>query len=302
MERWIGTPGNDFHSAGDQNDTLDGRGGDDELFGSGGDDSILGGAGNDSIWGGWDTGNDTIDAGSGDDYVEGEDGDDVIYGGDGNDELHGDLGDNDLDGEDLIYGGADSDVIDGGGGNDTLYGGDGRDTLRGGDGDDYLNPGGNDDEWDWIDGSAGNDTIDYTDNNEMGFQSIGYGSLGTAIEASIDGVANTATVDKGSAGTDTIVDIVNPLSGWGYSFNGSRFGDIINLHLDQDQWIQVQGDSGDDTFNISGSGTVRLAYTRADHGIRLDLAQGRAFDDGFGNVDTINPSLTFFAVIHGDDA
>ena len=99
-----------------------------------------------------------------------------------------------------------------GAGNDTNRGGPGTDWLSGGSGDDVLDPGDNDDEYDWVIGSTGNDRIVYSDSGPTAYQVLDYLDLGTGISVTLNGISNRATVDKGAAGTDTIVDIANPLN------------------------------------------------------------------------------------------
>ena len=192
-------------------------------------------------------------------------------------------------GNDVIRGNAGANRLYGYGGDDELYGGDGDDWLYGGSGNDVLDPGDNDNGYDWISGSAGNDRIVYTDAGPRAYQEIDYSDLGVGIRATIDGAANRATVAKGSAGTDTLVDITNPL-GWGFGLHGSRSDDVFDLTLGDRQWMQVRGRAGNDTFNIrSGSGSnVRVDYRSSPAGIQVDLGAGRVRNDGHGDTDTIN--------------
>ncbi len=66
-----------------QNDYIEGLGGDDQLFGLGGDDYLNGGEGNDYLDGG--AGNDIQIGGDGNDQLGGDAGDDTLIGGSGND-------------------------------------------------------------------------------------------------------------------------------------------------------------------------------------------------------------------------
>src|SRR5262245_18618816 len=74
----------------DQDDTVEGLGGNDTLFGLGGADTLFGGTGNDNLFGGTEgddlrgeTGNDILDGNYGDDKLEGGEGFDQLFGGDG---------------------------------------------------------------------------------------------------------------------------------------------------------------------------------------------------------------------------
>ena len=174
----------------------------------------------------------------------------------------------------------------------TIRGGPGNDELFGGNGDDVLDPGDNDNSIDVVRGSAGDDMIVYTGNGPTAYQHLDYADLGSGITATIDGAANRATVDKGSAGNDTIVDVANPLdAAWtppygGLGITGTRFSDTFHLTLDE-QWMQVRGGAGNDTFDVR-SGLVRIDYSRSPGGVNVDLGAGRARNDGHGDTDTIN--------------
>ena len=150
--------------------------------------------------------------------------------------------------------------------------------------------------------SVGNDRIVYTDSTS-GYQSLWYSRPWreartaldeTGITVTLNGATNTATVSKGSAGTDTIVDISNPMDAGGQGIHGTKGDDVFNLTLDREQWMQVQGGAGDDTFNLRShrweseslqSSTIRINYRNSAAGINIDLGAGRASDDGFGDED-----------------
>ena len=179
-----------------------------------------------------------------------------------------------------------------GAGNDSNRGGDGIDWIWGGAGDDILNPGDNDDQYDAVLGSTGNDTIVYTDSGPSAYQALAYFALETGIRATINGITNVATVDKGMNGTDTIVDIRNPLDATrnppigGFGIVGTDSGDQFDLTLDEGQWMEVRGEGGDDMINIV-SGRVILNFRHTTNSLDIDLEAGLVNDDGFGGVDTI---------------
>ena len=178
-----------------------------------------------------------------------------------------------------------------GDGNDSNRGGDGTDWIWGGAGDDILNPGDNDDWYDSIYGSAGNDTIVYTDSGPTAFQWLGYFGLETGIRATINGITNVGRVDKGTSGNDVIVDIENPLNAarntppGAFGMGGTPFDDRFDLTLADGQWMDVRGEAGNDTINIV-SGRVKVNYRHSPNGVDVDLGAGRAYD-GYGGVDTI---------------
>ena len=195
-------------------------------------------------------------------------------------------------------------------GEGVIRGSAGDDELYGTAGDDVLDPGDSDDGTDIVHGSAGDDRIVYTGSGPSAYQELRYSHpdtgdyLNGGITATIDGVANRATVDKGSSGSDTIVDIVNPLNaawhppGGGFGLFGTSSNDVFNLTLDDEQWMQVGGGAGYDTFNVRGSRIVRLDYRDAENGINVDLGTGRVSNDGFGDSDTINGAVW---EVHGSD-
>ena len=145
-------------------------------------------------------------------------------------------------------------------------------------------------------GSAGSDRIVYSDStDDYAYQALNYFDSYDAyydqgLTVTIDGVRNTATVSKGSDGTDTIVDIANPMSKWGFGIRGTSSDDVFHLTVGSGQWMHCYPGPGDDTINVAGDGTVRVDYNSPPprNGIEVDLASGRASDDGFGDVDTFN--------------
>ena len=89
---------------------------------------------------------------------------------------------------------------------------------------------------------------------------------------------------------DTFVDVENPLDGnRGLYITGTNSNDVFNLTLSESQWIEVRGEAGDDTFNLSSSNSRgRIDYSSSPAGIDIDLARGRADNDGHGDVDSIS--------------
>ena len=206
---------------------------------------------------------------------------------------------------------------------DTIRGGPGGDELFGSNGDDVFDPGDNgqsddldaDRGYDTVHGSRGDDTIIYTGSGAEALQEVRYSDpnagLDTGITATIDGAANRGSIDKGSAGTDTLVNVANPLNAAGFELHGTSSNDIFNLTMDdgQFQFMDVWGGAGDDTFNVRlNGGWVRLDYGLAPSGINVDLRTGRALDDGHGGVDTFTGDIPrgiagseFSDVIRGSD-
>ena len=187
-----------------------------------------------------------------------------------------------------------------------IRGGPGSDELWGGNGDDEVNPGDNNGGLDTVHGSAGDDRIVYAFSGSSANQELRYSELSTGgIRAMIDGTANRATIDKGSAGTDTIVDIVNPLGAGveppygGFGLQGTRFDDTFELKLDN-HWTLVTGSAGNDTFHIHPGGGVTINYRNATNGINIDLGAGTASNDGFGGVDTFDGDGSVYELVGSD--
>ena len=210
-------------------------------------------------------------------------------------------------------------------GDGVIRGGPGGDELWGGNGDDVIDPGDNgtsnnldvDSGSDIVNGSKGNDRIVYTSSGKEAFQAIRYSNadsganyLDAGISATIDGAANTATVDKGAAGTDTIVDVATPLDASGFALLGTGFDDVFDLTVADGQFMNISGGAGNDRFNVRllDDGWVRVDYEYAPAGINVDLASGRARNDGHGSVDTFTGDIPkgiagseFSDVIRGSD-
>ena len=185
-----------------------------------------------------------------------------------------------------------SNLSSSGPGNDPNRGGDGVDYIAGGAGDDVLNPGDNAERYDVVFGSEGNDRIVFSDSGPTAYQALNYRDLGSGINATINGAANSARVTKGSLGTDTIVDVATPMNAareppyGGFGIAGSRHDDTFTLTVADRQWMEVRGEAGNDRIDIR-SGLVAINYRTSPRGIHVDLASGRVSDDGFGGVDTI---------------
>jgi len=211
--------------------------------------------------------------------------DDLLEGTDGNDLLIGGLGD------DTLIGNDGDDFLDGGAGNDTLEGGAGDDLLIGGQGNDLINPGDNNPAiGDFIDGGAGNDTIDFSDLAD-GFVAVDYSSMSGPITVDIDGAANTGSVAKGVRGTDTLINVENPLfAGFvdgGLRVVGTAEDDVFNLTTGENQWLSIGASGGADTFNTSGPGLVQLDFRGT--AVTADLAAGTITQDG--DTSALNGTL-----------
>lgn len=164
---------------------------------------------------------------------------------------------------------------------------------------------------DVVNGTAGNDIIDMAGNDANDeFVTLDYRALQDPVTVTIDGQANTGSVDKGPAGTDTLVGVATPLAaGWtngGLAIVGTAGDDVFNLAPEGEQWISVSSTDGLDSFTLNGTGLVRMDFRDADTGINvnLGLASGQIIDDGFGNTETIGGSNPLWEVLgsFGDDS
>ena len=196
----------------------------------------------------------------------------------------------------------------------TIRGGPGGDELFGSNGDDVFDPGDNgqsddldaDRGYDTVHGSRGDDTIDYSGSGAEAYQAIRYSGrdgadyLASGITATIDGATNRGSIDKGSAGIDTLVNVANPLNATGFQLGGTGFDDVFNLTLDDDQFMLITGSGGNDTHNVRlNGGWVQLGYRHAPGGINVDLRTGRVLDDGYGGVDTFTGDVP--RDVHGSE-
>ncbi|WP_439525862.1 calcium-binding protein [Roseovarius mucosus] len=203
----------------------------------------------------------------------------------------------------------DGELFTGTNGNDTLLGGTGNDTLNGLDGDDELNGGAGNDliltgnstpNGDFVGASTGNDTIDFTGNDgENGFVTLGYAGLNAPISVTIDGSANTGTVNKGANGTDTLLNVDLPLLAGnlngGLQIVGTGGNDSFVVAPGADQWMALRPGAGVDSFTINGSGFVRLDF-RTGNGIDINLATRQISNDGFGNTEVIGGTNTVWEI------
>lgn len=276
-----GSAGNDVIDAGVGSDTVDGMGGNDNILGGDDEDLLAGGEGADTIHGGHE--NDTITGGNGHDQLFGDEGGDSIAGGEGND---------------TITGGKGNDVIDAGGGDDLILAllepgkGDGKDTYSGGTGIDTLDFTGSTEAVNITlsGGSAtfGSDTIRFMENltggdigdrligdsganvlrGGLGHDSLGGGSgndtvFGGEGADSIDGGANNDVI-VGGAGADQLTGGSGSDQFVFNAFDGTKdtIKDLAVTGSSQDTIVLsfdlFQGFTGDDPFDLIGSGFLRM--------------------------------------------
>jgi len=255
---------------------LDGSGGNDALFGGGGDDTLIGGAGSDSLTGG--AGNDlySVDnlndvvaeaAGAGIDTVEasvdhtlganvenlrlagaatigtGNELANVIT---ANSARHSTL--HGLDGNDMLLGATGDDTLFGGAGNDSLDGGAGDDAVHGDTGDDRLTGGL---------GSA---------------DRVIFSSAGSGLVIRLDSTGSGTATGQGN---DT-------LSGFEIVEAG-RFGDLIEIGTDADDFANIVRGGADQVFGEDGNDSIE-GGTGSD---MLDGGEGADALDGGAGSDTL---------------
>jgi Ca2+-binding RTX toxin-like protein len=310
--------GEDRIDGGAGNDSLNGENGDDLIEGGAGDDIIDGGADDDAIYG--DAGNDTLIGGLGNDGIKGNAGNDTFVvtatadgrdsydGGDGIDTLDysafttavnltlkedvttyatdtienvenviggsaadklignsrsnvlaGNAGNDTLKGmagDDTLTGGIGDDALDGGVGSDVLLGGSGADALLGGNGDDELQGGLDNDA---LNGGAGNDILEGGAGNDTLIGGAG-----------IDRFVFTNLSDS----VDTITD---------FKVNGAQ----------QDQLVlsasMFENFSGDDAFDLIGSGFLRTVVDGGTTQVQVDLDGG---GDSFITLANLNGNVS----------
>jgi cytochrome c5/Ca2+-binding RTX toxin-like protein len=175
----------------------------------------------------------------------------------------------------------------------TMLGGNYRDTLSGGDGNDTINPGNSAEfEGDVIFGSLGSDRIDLANLQQNRWFELSYEEFNTPVTVNFDGNAGTASVNKGAGQTDTVVNAANVLT-YGIGIYGGRGNDTFTGTSGGGNFVSLSGMEGNDTFNLTLDGTVRLDYRGGwvdgpSTGITANLAAGTVSNDGFGGTDTIN--------------
>lgn len=254
----VGGAGHDQIHGGRGNDRILGDEGRDILFGDEGDDALNGGVDDDLLFGG-----------NGNDVAAGDEGNDVVDGGDGDDALSGGIG------NDTVFGQAGHDTMTGGFGNDILVGGAGQDIVEGGEGEDTV-AGDADQVADRYDGGEGTDTLDYSaivlsmdinliTGNASG-QEIGQDTV-LRFEIILAGQDDDNIIGsdeaerlEGGAGDDVVAD------------NGGR--DSVAGGTGNDTVIAA-ADSADDHYD-GQSGIDTLDYSRAAHGVFIDLESGVA--------------------------
>jgi Ca2+-binding RTX toxin-like protein len=261
--------------------TLLGGGGSDGLYGEDGDDNLFGEAGNDTLAGG--AGIDYLVGGAGDDYLEGEAGADALYGQDGNDILIG----GDSFHTDILVGGSGNDILDGSSG---------------------LN------DYDLMDGGAGDDSYYVDTGDDLTFEAVGGGT--DTVYADIDvpnaGVYLYSNVENLVLGGSTSFGVGNALDnrmtgsenanwllgGAGNDImNGQGGNDVLFGEAGSDIFIFGQGTGGDVIGDVIGDFTI--GEDRIDLSTYgLSFAQLQALFVQNGNVGAIQMQNGDVIILH----
>jgi Ca2+-binding RTX toxin-like protein len=222
--------------------------------------------------------------------------DDTIDGGDGADTILGSIG------NDLLVGGQKDDIVDGGGGDDIIYGGSGNDTLLGSEGQDTLAGQGGQDS---LNGGLGEDLLIWNGTGQ-GRDTLSGGEGGDRVQVNASSAGNALTISQSATGrlqitelTATVTvetDVKQVLVNGNGGADVITVGDISNVALVS---LILDGGSGDDTINASGSptGSIILQGLGGDGndnligGLSAESLTGGQGDDvisGGGGNDTLN--------------
>ncbi|NRB01434.1 MAG: hypothetical protein HRU32_16770, partial [Rhodobacteraceae bacterium] len=189
------------------------------------------------------------------------------------------------------------------GGDDTLTGGDGDDTLIGGGGDDEIHLNGGID-YQRVEPGAGSDLIDFSGSGLDGaeFVEIEYAfSDVKRIAFSMSSISSATIINYDEfdqvIGTDTIQALDDPVSFSNFGIVATDGDDTFDLDFGaQSGEINIRAGTGNDLYDISGNGDLRIRLDRdnifdnkAFETARVDMTKqtDQIEDDGFGGTDTI---------------
>lgn len=137
--------------------------------------------------------------------------------------------------------------------------------------------------------SLGNDTYIYSNSEFGAYQELRYNELGlSSITVTLDANATNSTVDKGAAGTDTLVD-VGTVASWAFGMYGTEGNDTYNItHSNTGfAWFGIFESGGDDVINLfGGNGWLRVNGGEDGEDVTADLGAGTV--SSAGGTITIN--------------
>ncbi|WP_299593062.1 calcium-binding protein, partial [uncultured Tateyamaria sp.] len=170
------------------------------------------------------------------------------------------------------------------------------DRLLGGSGSDSITPGADNGNFEGgdIEGTLGNDTIDFSGVNSTTFQFLDYEDLiDGPLTFNINASTNISSI-SGAGFSDTLIDVRRVMEADGLGLEGGEDNDVFNVTNSDNSWFNLRGNEGNDTFNINianGGGRISYDFGSQDapaSGITVNLATGIVSNDGFGGQDTIN--------------
>ncbi len=167
----------------------------------------------------------------------------------------------------------------------TINGTSGDDSLFGTSGNDLILPGdATAGSGDTIHASAGNDTVDFTGAHN-GTYILDYSSLGVNLEANIGPTGGT--IDKGSLGTDSLVnfDSINGNVG-GVEILGGSGNDTFTANLSSGEALSIQVGTGSDSISVTGNGFVQVDASTY-NGAYIDATEGIMNDAGGTSSATV---------------
>jgi Ca2+-binding RTX toxin-like protein len=225
-------------------------------------------------------------------------------------------------GSDVINGnGGYFDYLTGGGGDDTIHGGDGFDNVRGGDGSDQLFGDAGDD---LVRGDRGDDDLDGGEGTDLVRYDGNVVTSGVLVDLSA-GIAKDLDGDDENVGTDSLANFENVrgsnfadeiYGSWGDNLlQGGSGNDLIDGREGNDYLQGAAGDDtliggdGDDSFVgglgadaiDGGGGFDGFEAFDATEGIWISLADGLAYNDGFGFIDTVTGIEAVYGSAHADN-
>lgn len=195
-----------------------------------------------------------------------------------------------------------------------INGTDSGDTITGTAGNDVITPGSTVGFEDRLYASLADDFYVFSDSQAGDFYVLFYndGSF-SSVELTLDGDWAEFYVDKYNGatllGTDQLIDFqraVNFDTGDGAYLYGTTGDDVFNVSLNENSWFGLKPLAGNDTFNLGGSGIVRIDYQGNLSGITANLVTS-VVQDGYGGTDQINVAngsnvrIEILGTDHSDD-
>jgi hypothetical protein len=180
-------------------------------------------------------------------------------------------------GNDVIVGSSGNDVINAGGGNDTVCGRSGNDDMSGDTGTDWLNGNLGNDQFREGSGPSGADRID----GEGGLDKVRYGGRLTAVNVTLNGIANDGATGEGDNVLPSVEQVVggnggDTLTGNGFANTLEGFGGADRLRGGAGNDTLVGGAGGDSVFGETGLDALNL----------VDGVNGNDSGDGGPDADT----------------